>query len=852
MVAHELGHAFSLEHDFRDGAYIMSYGLGMDRLSACHAEFLVVHPYFNASIPQESSRWPIIDFISPTEYTAGSKSVPVQLTVHDEEELHQVILKVRTREPSSAAGNFEVKACRALPDRYDYDAVVEFEYDGVIPSDNLSSLWNPDRHPIFITAVDYKGNVVTRHFELICGNCPLMLVKNSGDNQQGIPGALLANPLIIELQDKNGSMIEGALVTFSVTTGNGRFNGRSTVVSAMTDANGRAQSTLTLGPNPGTNTVEVSVAGLDPVTFNAMGVGTPTMPIMGSGQLPNGAIARLGIGRIGESDRAVAFSPDGQRFAVASALGVWLYDVTTSRELALLTGHTGVVETVAFSPDGTTLASGSHDNTVKLWDVATQTNIATLEGHIDVVTSVSYSSDGTTLASGSWYGTVKLWDVAARTNIATLKGSSPNVAFSPDGTILTSGQELWDVATRISVATLEGERFGFFRRVYAAAFSSDGTTLALASSRNEIRLWDVATQTTFAILGYSNEVHSLTFSPDGTTLASGSADRMVRLWDVATRTNIATFEVVARTVVFSPNGTILATAIHDVWLWDVAMRTFSSRFGNMGVNITSLTFSPDGTTLASGSADRMVRLWDVATQTKIVTLEGHRGWVNSVSFSLDGTTLASGSSDRTIKLWDVATRTDIATLEGHGGWVNSVSFSLDGTTLASGSSDRTIKLWDVATRTDIATLEGHGGRVNSVSFSLDGTTLASGSSDRTIKLWDVAMRTNIVTLEGHTWTVNSVSFSPDGKELASGSDDGTILLWDMSPYIKPQTPASAPIPDFDGDGTVGVSDFLLFVEQFGFNQGDEGYEARFDLDGDGVIGIGDFLIFVDNFGKKVS
>ena len=218
-----------------------------------------------------------------------------------------------------------------------------------------------------------------------------------------------------------------------------------------------------------------------------------------------------------------------------------------------------------------------------------------------------------------------------------------------------------------------------------------------------------------------------------------------------------------------------------------------------------------------------------------------------MAFSPNGSMLASGSGDHTVKLWDVETRRNIATLK-HTTEVNAVAFSPNGIILVSGIWNE-VKLWDVETRRNIAALEGYG--FNTVAFSHDGATLASGAW-RKIDLWDVATRHNIATLEGHTGSVNAVSFSSDGTTLASGSSDGTMLLWNMSSYTIPSTPPPASTSDFNGDGIVGFPDFLLFVEQFGLNQNDEGYEARFDLDGNGTIAFGDFLIFANNFGKKVS
>ena len=165
--------------------------------------------------------------------------------------------------------------------------------------------------------------------------------------------------------------------------------------------------------------------------------------------LPDGAIARLGKGGVSYKDRGIAFSPEGSHLAVATSMGVWLYDAETFDELALLTGHKEEVTVVAFSPDGTKLATGSvetknAEHTIKLWEVATGQNLITLRGHTDVVTTVAYSQDGTLLASGSKDKTVRLWAVSTGENIATLQGHEKmvfSIAFSPDGTKLASGSE---------------------------------------------------------------------------------------------------------------------------------------------------------------------------------------------------------------------------------------------------------------------------------------------------------------------------------------------------------------------------------------------------------------------------
>ena len=236
--------------------------------------------------------------------------------------------------------------------------------------------------------------------------------------------------------------------------------------------------------------------------------------------------------------------------------------------------------------------------------------------------------------------------------------------------------------------------------------------------------------------------------------------------------------------------------------------------------VETVSFSPDGTILASGAYDRIVRLWDVETRQEIATLEGHEGGVYSVSFSLDGTILASSANDGTIRLWDVETREQIASLDEHeGSLAPSVSFSPDGKTLASGSFDATVRLWDIASRAPIASFE-HEGWVYSVSFSPDGKTLASASTAGTVWLWDVESRAPLATLQGHAANlVYSVSFSPDGTTLASGSPDKWVILWDVSAWTQPRPQTLTMVPGRGHQGPAGAAltkpFAVLVLDQFG-------------------------------------
>jgi RNA polymerase sigma factor (sigma-70 family) len=577
---------------------------------------------------------------------------------------------------------------------------------------------------------------------------------------------------------------------------------------------------------------------------------------------------------------AAAFSPDGKTLAAAEGKrGIVLWDVRTGKELRHFTDQ-GYGRAVAYAPDGRTVAAAYsrgnprvvarsvvYDSVIQVREVMTGRLVVELKPRGEMIQSLAYAPDGKTLASKGSDGAIVLWDLATGTERwrekAIVRGPSA-LALSPDGKTLASNElaAFNEVASAVQVReTASGRSVRAFGKTSASspiAYSSDGQTLALGIGefvclwelstgkerrrwpvgsshltslsyspdgrtlattsymRSRVQLWDPETGAELRpVFGHNAFVYRLSFAPDGKALWSAARDATVICWDLASGTGRQLPGVHAdgffHPAAFSDDGKLVATASQDgsVRLWDAGGRALATLTGGGQV---SVALSPGGKVLASTDG-RSVRFWDVATRRELRQIKvpptGNR--CGCLALSPDGRRLAAATGypagQGPVRVLDVPTGEEILRLPSRDVPVTYASpdgtfrppapsvpatheqfvcFSPDGRTLATigHCQDSIVRLWDAATGKLIGRCGGATDCTEwyCLAFSPDGRLLATGPFERddTVHIWEVATRQEVGRLRGHRGGVTALAFSPDGRSLASGGGDATVLIWDLT------------------------------------------------------------------------
>ena len=559
-----------------------------------------------------------------------------------------------------------------------------------------------------------------------------------------------------------------------------------------------------------------------------------------SGRLVQKLVGHNSVGEpsTGETTvRDIVFHPEQPWLFSAGDDGkiLWWHLPQAGKEAVLLNGWSvdaGAVKSLALTPNGKVLASGHDDGGIRLWlinqpvtsEPSARQPIRVLEGHSMTIgdggTNMAFSPDNQTLASASHDQTIRLWNWKAGKTRHILNGHNSDatgVAFSPGSKLLASSSFdqsiiLWDVESGRGLRRLKGHQ----NMIFGLQFLNKDL-LASASSDNTIRLWDVETGVTRQILqGHTAAVAGLASytQAEETLLYSNSNDGTVKQWrgdlpgqwlvDLSSESSAAAI---------SPNGEVVAIAyasgnlelyrLEDKTLLYKAEAAHSS-------DVNRLAFNSDGTMLASAGGNN-AKLWEVTSDQlkEKQTFSGHEQMIYAITFSPDNTQLATASYDGQIGLFNLNSDEKIlfkAHKSGSSGGTQSVSFSPDGKQLFStGYYDQQLKLWDLTTQSPTATtLVTANDALLWASFSPDGTQLASVGRGGTVTIYPTQGNSKPLALHGHEQTVYKAIFSPDSRQLATMAADATVRLWDLdtqSELFRLRLPSdrAPPVPAWDFD-----------------------------------------------------
>jgi WD40 repeat protein/serine/threonine protein kinase len=492
----------------------------------------------------------------------------------------------------------------------------------------------------------------------------------------------------------------------------------------------------------------------------------------------------------GHSERigSVAFSPDGRWIVTGSTDGtakVW--EVNSGKKLITLHYAAGA-SAVAFSPNGQRIITPGWNGTAKIWEAASGKELLSIQGHRPRILSVAFSPDGHRIVTSGIEKIARVWEAESGKELLVLQGHhSPisSVAFSPDGQRIVSGSydgtvEVWKATDGKELFTLQGHS----EQIYSAKFSPDGQNIVTGSLDGTAKVLDANSgRELLCFKGDGSKITSVAFSPDSRRIVAGHGDGMVSIWEVATGKEMLTLQGHSHAVLsaaFSPDGQQVVTGSQDTTtkIWDLAVDKKQLSLRGHSKRLTPIAFSADGRLVATGSADQTTKIWDVVSGEELLTLKGHRGTIYGVAFSPDSRRIITGSQDGSAKIWEVASGKELLSIQGRRPAITSVAFSPDGQRVVTSGGPGMVKVWEAISGKELLALQGHNSPVLSIAFSPNGRQIVTGSGDATAKIWETETGKELLTLKGHRKAIGCVAFSADGRLVATGSVDQTTKIWD--------------------------------------------------------------------------
>jgi WD40 repeat protein/serine/threonine protein kinase len=493
---------------------------------------------------------------------------------------------------------------------------------------------------------------------------------------------------------------------------------------------------------------------------------------------------------------SVAWSPDGTLLATGGAEGtVKIWDALSGRQTACLRGHTGDVRAVAWSPDGRRLASASRDKTVQICAVANTREVSTLLGHSGDVACVAWSPNGERLASGSRDGTIRIWDPLSGANAQTILAqmSLLSLSWGSDGTRLAASGfgekvKVWDLP---SDKELWGDEVPLAEgNPLFCAWSPDGKQLATGGNGRAVKIRDATTGTHIKNLGGQGPFSSIAWAPRGEWLAAAShGSGIVTVWDTMTGGEVQSFVGHVggvRCACWRPDGARIASAGLDgtVKVWDTTSRESSVTLLKQSHSVTCLAWRPDGSRLAFSSGSS-VWILDFTQAPDRIEVPGR-----SIAWNCSGTRLACGDKDGVLRVWDPANHTEIWHVQVSTNDLRCVAWSPDSKRLATAARNGTtgmLAIWDAATGKRISAFPLRGpGYHRGLAWCPDGSCVAAGTQ-KDVQILEAVSGRERGLLKGHADVVGSVAWSPDSKRLASAASDASVKIWDASSGRETQT-----------------------------------------------------------------